>query len=273
MSRIAEAFAACRSRGELALVPYLTGGYPDPAETVDLLEVVVDAGADVIELGVPFSDPVGDGPVIQRANQVSQAAGTTTAGVLDQVAQLRARGVCTPVALMGYFNPFLRYGAKAFVADAVAAGVDGLIIPDLPPTGGSLVADWRTEVAAAHLDMVGFVAPDSQPTRLEQAGAMTGGFLYCLAANGVTGARDELDPGLIDYLARVRRATDAPTAVGFGIARPDQVAALRGHTDGAIVGSALIRTIDAAPAPGPAGRRAAVHRFVSEMKAAGRWVP
>ncbi|MBB5157222.1 tryptophan synthase subunit alpha [Saccharopolyspora phatthalungensis] len=267
MSRIAEAFATARSRGELALVPYLTSGYPNTTETVDLVRAAVDGGADVIEFGVPFSDPMGDGRVIQEASQVALAGGMTLTGTLEQVSATRAAGVTTPIALMGYLNPFLRYGVKQLFADAAEAGVDGFIVPDLPPDAAGFTEKWIEQATASGVDLVFFAAPGSSPQRLAAAGAATGGFLYCLATDGVTGAREDLDERLPAYLARVRAATDAALAVGFGISHPRHVAALRGLTDGVIVGSALLREI--AATGNAEGRRAAVTRLVGELKAAG----
>lgn len=267
MSKIAEAFDAARGRGELAIVPYLTSGYPNAEETVDLVRAAVDGGADVVEFGVPFSDPMGDGRVIQEASQVALAGGMTLAGTLKKVAAARAAGVTTPIALMGYLNPFLRYGLKKLFADAAEAGVDGLIVPDLPPDAPGFTEQWIEQATASGIDLVFFAAPGSSPERLAAAGSTTGGFLYCLATDGVTGAREDLDDRLPAYLARVRATTDAPVAVGFGISQPRHVAALRELADGVIVGSALLREV--AAAGNAAERRAAVTRLVGDLKAAG----
>jgi tryptophan synthase alpha chain len=268
MSRIAEAFAAAGSRAELALVPYLTAGYPTADETVGLVEAAVTGGADVIEFGVPFSDPMGDGAVIQHAGHAALSAGMTLAGTLEQVALCRAAGVRTPIALMGYLNPFLRYGVKQLFADAAEVGVDGLIVPDLPPDVARFTDEWLGHSKAAGVDLVFFASPGSSPERLVASGAATSGFLYCMATDGVTGARENLDDRLPTYLGRVRAATSAPIAVGFGISRPRHVAALKGLADGVIVGSALLREVGAAASPGD--RRAAVTKLVTEFKAAGR---
>ncbi|MFD0412831.1 tryptophan synthase subunit alpha [Streptomyces sp. NPDC127108] len=268
MSRIAEAFAANRASGSLTLIAYLTSGYPTVDETVGLVEAAVAGGADVIEFGVPFSDPMGDGPVIQHSGQVSLDAGMTTAGTLSQVAAARAAGIRAPIALMGYLNPFLRYGVKRLFADAAEAGVDGLIVPDLPPDQSEFTDMWLESARVSGVDLVFFASPGSSPARLAAAGAATSGFLYCLATDGVTGAREELDDRLPAYLSRVRAETSAPVAVGFGISRAEHVAALRGLADGVIVGSALLREVGAAQ--DPAARRAAVTRLLRELKAAGR---
>ncbi|HEU4425653.1 MAG TPA: tryptophan synthase subunit alpha [Pilimelia sp.] len=265
MSRIADGFAAASATGETALVAYLTAGYPHPDETVGLVRAAVTAGADLIELGVPFSDPMGDGPVIQESSRVALTAGTTLDTVLRLVAEIRREGVVVPVALMGYYNPFLRYGLKRLVEDATAAGVDGLVVPDLP----AHQADELLDLAGRDgLDTVFFAAPGSRPERVAYTASRASGFLYCLATDGVTGMRDDLDPRLLEFLARVRAATALPLAVGFGISTPAHVRALRGHADGVIVGSALVRTM--ADASGPQARRAAVAKVVADLKAATR---
>jgi tryptophan synthase alpha chain len=265
MSRIADAFAVAAARDQTALIPYLTAGYPSLDETVGLVGAAVEAGADIVELGVPFSDPMGDGPVIQASTQAALRAGTTTTRVLQLVAAARAEGIDTPIALMGYCNPFLRYGLKRLCEDARAVGVDGLIVPDLP---AHLADDWMANAAPAGLDMIFFAAPGSPLERLRFTAGRAGGFLYCIATDGVTGARDTLDPRLMDFLARVRSITSLPLAVGFGISQPAQVARLHGHADGVIVGSALLRRM--AAAPDPAGRIAATIDLLGELKAACR---
>ncbi|MGH8897248.1 MAG: tryptophan synthase subunit alpha [Egibacteraceae bacterium] len=265
MSRIDEAFAAAAACGETALVAYLTGGYPTPDETVGLIRAAADAGADVIEAGVPFSDPMGDGPIIQESSRAALRAGTTTAAVLRLIAEAREAGVTVPVALMGYYNPFLRYGLERLVEDAHAAGVDGLVVPDLPAHQAD---DLIGYAAGVDLSMVFFAAPGSRTERVRYTAARASGFLYCLATDGVTGVRDHLDPRLLDFLARVRGVTALPLAVGFGISTPDHVRALHGSADGVIVGSALLRSIVAAP--DAAGRVAATAALVTELKAATR---
>jgi tryptophan synthase alpha chain len=265
MSRLDDVFARTAADGELALVAYLTAGYPALEETVGLVAAAVDAGADVIELGVPFSDPMGDGAVIQASSDAALAAGMTVARALETVAEIRRAGIAVPIALMGYCNPFLRYGVERLFQDAAAAGVDAFVVPDLPPHEAD---DWLEAAAARALDLVFFAAPGSRPERLAYSGARAGGFLYCLATAGVTGERKDLDPGLLGYLARVREATDVPLAVGFGISSAAHVRALRGHADGVIVGSAIVRRIG--EGRDPAERRTAVRTLVSELKTACR---
>ncbi|AUG80408.1 hypothetical protein CFP65_5714 [Kitasatospora sp. MMS16-BH015] len=266
MERLEKTFARLAEKGETALVAYLTGGYPSLAETGPLIEAVCAAGADVIELGVPFSDPLGDGPVIQATTQAALDRGATAAAVLDIVAGARENGVEVPIMLMGYCNPFLRYGLDQLYADAGAAGADGFIVPDLPAHEAD---GWLTAAQSQDLAQVFFSAPGSSPERLRATAERSRGFLYALAANGVTGVRDELSPGIDDYLARVREAAGAlPVCVGFGLSRPEHVRALRGKAAGVIVGSALLTAIGGADTP--AGRIHAASSLIGELKAACR---
>ncbi|MDH6225214.1 MULTISPECIES: tryptophan synthase subunit alpha [Streptomyces] len=265
MKRLEQTFTDNRVKEETTLVAYITSGYPSLGETVGLIRAAVDAGADVIELGVPFSDPLGDGPVIQATGQAALDTGTTTAATIDVVAEARAAGVEAPIVLMGYCNPFLRYGLTQLYDDARTAGADGFVVPDLPVGEGG---PWLERARAADLGQSFFAAPGSSPERIAAASAASRGFLYVLAANGVTGVRDELDPGIDAYLERVRSAGDTPMAVGFGISRPEHVKALHGRTDGVIVGSALLRAVG--EARDAAGRRRAVTELVSSLKAATR---
>jgi len=264
MDRIEKAFRALRP-GELALVTYLTAGYPTIEESVALVEAAATAGADVIELGVPFSDPLGDGPVIQAASQVARKAGFTTADALEIVEKVRATGVEVPIVLMGYCNPFLRYGLDRLYRDAKHAGVDGFVVPDLPAHDAE---SWIVQAELHDLGQAFFACPGSSPERLVLTASRSRGFLYVLADNGVTGVREHLADGLSDYLQRVRTAASTPIAVGFGISRPEHIAALRGKADGVIVGSALIARIGAAATP--AERIAVTSEFVGELRAACR---
>ncbi|MFH9816561.1 tryptophan synthase subunit alpha [Streptomyces sp. NPDC017230] len=265
MKRLEQTFGDNRAKQETTLVAYLTSGYPSLGETVGLMRAAQDAGADVIELGVPFSDPLGDGPVIQAAGQAALDTGTTTAATLDLVAEARAGGIEVPIMLMGYCNPFLRYGLTQLYDDARSAGADGFVVPDLPVGEG---AEWLAHAEATGLGQAFFTAPGSSAERVAAAAAASRGFVYVLAANGVTGVRSELASGIDSYLERVRGAGDTPIAVGFGISRPEHVAALHGKTDGVIVGSALLQAIGAAR--DAAGRRRATTDLVSSLKAATR---
>ncbi|WP_405583464.1 tryptophan synthase subunit alpha [Streptomyces sp. NBC_01190] len=266
MNRLEKTFARLAERDETALVAYLTGGWPNMAEVGTLIEAVCSAGADIVELGVPFSDPLGDGPVIQATTQAALAGGTTAAAVLEVVDCARNAGVEAPIMLMGYCNPFLRYGLEQLYEHAAASGADGFIVPDLPPHEAD---EWLAAAETHDLGQVFFSAPGSGKERLQTAADRSRGFLYALAANGVTGVRAELDPGIDQYLERVTSAAgDLPVCVGFGISRPEHVRSLRGKADGVIVGSALLNAIKEADSP--SGRVLAAAELIGDLKAACR---
>ncbi|MFQ5614224.1 MAG: tryptophan synthase subunit alpha, partial [Anaerolineae bacterium] len=225
-----------------AFMPYTVLGYPTPQATFSIVRSLVEAGADLLELGIPFSDPLADGPTIQAATRQALAQGMTVTRCIEMVVALRAGGVETPALLMGYFNPILAYGLERFVADSAAAGVDGFIIPDLPPDATQ--ADELEATCRAHsLALVFLLAPTSTPERIALVAAKARGFLYLVSLAGVTGAREALPPGLAAFVRRVRAATSQPLAVGFGIGTAAQARAV-GHAagaDGVIVGSALVQ--------------------------------
>lgn len=239
-SVIARCFAERRAGGRAALVPYVTCGFPGPDATLPLLEALVDAGADVLELGVPFSDPLADGPTIQRASFVSLEGGTTVRSTLETLKAFRARHD-TPVVLFTYLNPVLRYGAAAFCRDAAAAGANGLLLTDLPAG-----ADPETEqaVEAAGLDLIRLLAPTTSPGRIREVAERGRGFLYYISRTGVTGARTELREELGAEVAAIREVTELPVAVGFGISTPAQAATVAAVADGVVVGSALVRRLE-----------------------------
>jgi len=265
MSRLEDVFARTAATGELALVAYLTAGYPTPAETVGLVAAAVDAGADVIELGVPFSDPMGDGPALQASNTAAIAAGMTVGRALEAVAEVRRAGIAVPIALRGFCNPFLHYGVERLLDDAVAAGVDAFVVPDLPANEAD---EWVEAAAARGLDLVFFTGPDSRPERRAYSAARASGFLHCLAPAAVTGTREDLDPRLLGYLSDARKATDLPLAVDVEGSSPERLRALRGHADGVVVGSAIVSRIG--EEQDSDARRSAVHTLVSELKTACR---
>lgn len=240
MSRIAERFRACRAAGRTALIPYITGGDPAPARTAELMHALVAGGADIIEIGVPFSDPMADGPVIQEACARALAAGTTPEGLLDVVAQFRADDPDTPVVFMGYANTMEAMGYERFAERAAEAGVDGLLTVDLPPEeGGELPA-----IAARHgLDLIHLIAPNTSDQRLERVCASAGGFLYAVALKGVTGAANLDTDAVSERVEGLRRWTDLPIAVGFGVRDARSAGALAPAADGVVVGSALVRMI------------------------------
>ena len=261
-SRIPAAFAAAKLAGRTALMPFVTAGYPDLATTERLLPALVEGGADLIEIGVPFSDPLADGATVQRASQAALANGVRLTDCLDLARTARTKhGVTVPLILMGYYNPILRYGVERFAADAAAAGVDGLIVPDLPTEE----SDELSAACRAHgRDLIFLVAPTSTERRLTEVAERASGFVYCVAVTGITGARTALAAGLADYIARVRRHTDLPLAIGFGISTAAHVRAAGALTEGVVVASALIDHLDTFP---PDAQPAAATAFVRGLRA------
>ncbi len=243
MNRIDHTFQELRPTGRLALIAYLTAGYPTLKDTPALVEAVAGAGADMIELGFPFSDPLADGPTIQAASQAALKQGVTVARALEAAAAARRR-TAAPLLVMSYLNPVLAFGVEPFCRQAAQAGVDGLIIPDLPPEEA---AELRGAAAQAGLDLIFFVAPTSTPARIRAAAKAATGFIYCVALTGVTGARDQLDPAVLPLVRSVKAETSLPVVVGFGLSRPAHLQALRGVADGAIVASALLDAIRLEP--------------------------
>jgi len=249
-------------RGERPLViPYLTSGYPDPAETLDLLFALAEGGADAIELGMPFSDPLADGPVIQHASQVALEAGTRTAWILETAAAFRARSA-VPLILFGYVNPVLACGAEKLFREAAAAGVDGLILPDLPPEEAGTLHGAALE---AGLSWIFLAAPTSSDARLARIDAASTHLNYCVSVAGVTGARDMLPETLAAYLRRAAGRMKKPFVVGFGISRSSQVRQVIPPAAGVVVGSALLRALDEERDAG--ARRARAVRFLRELRA------
>jgi tryptophan synthase alpha chain len=245
LQAINQAFANARSAGRAALMPYHTLGYPTQELSLDIIEAAARAGADLIELGVPFSDPLADGPTIQRSTQIALEQGMTLERSLEMVSELRHRGVQIPLLLMSYTNLLLSHGFERLAAEAAAAGANGFIVPDLPmEEAGELEAACQ----AHHLALVYMLAPTSTPERMAAIAARSQGFIYLVSLTGVTGARQELPMNLGDFIARVRQATPIPLAVGFGIATPEQAAAVGKLADGVIVGSAFIHAVDQDPA-------------------------
>jgi tryptophan synthase alpha chain len=246
-----------RDAGRAALIPYLTAGFPTAAASLEALQRVVAAGADFVEVGVPFSDPLADGPTIQRSSEVALAQGMTLAGVLDLV---RRAALPVPVVLMTYVNPVLAYGAARLLADAAAAGVSGLLLTDVPAGADAAL---EAAVAASRLDLIRLVAPTTPPERLQQAAGGGGGFVYLISRLGVTGARARVPDDLGAQVARVRAATTLPVAVGFGISTAAQVRETARLADGVVVGSALVEALGAG---GPVG----AERLVRELAQAAR---
>jgi tryptophan synthase alpha chain len=261
MGRIAERFASLRARGERALVPFLTAGDPDLASTQSLVLALAQAGADLIEIGIPFSDPLGDGPVIQRASERALRSGTSLRRVLELVKTLRPQ-LEIPLVLMGYTNPILAMGEASFAEAAAAVGVDGVIVVDLPPEEGE---ELLAALGRAGVDPVLLAAPTTQPQRLAMLAERTRGFLYYVSLTGVTGARSQLAGGIEESVRRIRATSQVPVCVGFGVSTPEHAREVGRFADGVAVGSALIEVIQRAGS-GPAALDAAAH-FVADLKA------
>jgi tryptophan synthase alpha chain len=258
-SRIGAAFAKAKAEGRTALLPFVTAGYPDMATCEAIVPALVRGGADLVEIGVPFSDPLADGTTIQRTSQIALDNGTRLVDCIALARRLReAHGLTVPLILMGYYNPFLRYGLERCVEECAAAAVDGFIVPDLPAEE----SDEFGEVCRRHgRDLIFLVAPTSTEARLRAVAARASGFVYCVSLTGVTGARDHLSDELPAYIGRVRAATEGrlPLAIGFGISTAEHVRRVGEVADGAIVASALINHLDRfAPAEQPAQAEAFV---------------
>lgn len=264
MSAIAERFAHARTSGEAMLVAYVTAGDPDLAQSADVLRALDAAGADIIEVGVPFSDPVADGPAIQRAVERALAAGGTLSRSLDLIEAVKS-DIKAPVVLFTYVNPVLRMGLEAFIGRAAAVGVDGVLLLDLPIEES---AAMRTALDQRGIDQVFLVSPTTTDERLKEAGRLGRGFLYAISRLGVTGARDTVAGSAAPLVARIRQVTSLPVALGFGISRPEHVAEVTAFADAAVVGSAIVQVIEQSAA---SGRAAApeVERFVRWLKTNG----
>ncbi len=269
--RLARALASGRRDGRPLLIPFVTFGYPALNATVPLVTAIAAAGADIIEIGVPFSDPLADGPTIQRASERALANGASLARTLDAVRALRAQPSTRelPLVLMGYCNPILRYGLSSFLDDAIAAGVDGLIVPDLPPEEAS---EYREGCLQRGLAAVFLVAPNAPDDRIRLVDELSTHFSYCVSVTGVTGARGDVHERTVDFLRRVRRLAQKPFVVGFGIKAPAHVRALGPHADGVVVGSALLEVIDGAWDRRPDAGREEANDFGACAAAAGEMI-
>jgi tryptophan synthase alpha chain len=261
MGRISERFAALRARGERALIPFVTAGDPDLGVTEAVLPALAAAGADLIELGVPFSDPVAEGPTIQRSSERALAAGATLRRILVLVQALRPR-LDVPIVLMGYGNNLLSMGPAGFADAARKAGVDGVIAVDVP---FEEEPELFEHLEASGVDAILLAAPTTTEARLAEIARRTRGFLYYVSLTGVTGARSELPPGLVESLERIRRVSDVPVCVGFGVSTPEQAAFIARHADGVVVGSALVDRMAAAGSR--EGAVTAAAEFVAALKA------
>ncbi len=248
-TRISRRFAGLRASGELGLVAYIAAGDPSLDATLKFVLSLAEAGADVIELGVPFSDPLADGPTIQRASERALKSGTTLGGVIDLVRRIRQSSQ-VPLVLFSYYNPILQMGLEKFARAASEAGADGVLATDLTPEES---ADYRRILAAHHLDTIFLGAPTSTDERLAKIAGVSSGFLYLISRTGVTGAKDTLPDDLPALIRRARAVTQLPIAVGFGISLPGHVSVLGGLADAAVVGSALVSEIENAKSVEAAG--------------------
>jgi tryptophan synthase alpha chain len=259
MNRIDETFKELQGK-RAALMPYLPLGYPTLPVSRELIKAAQDAGADILELGVPFSDPLADGPVVQHATQVALENGMNLTKCLDMVQYVRSQGVTIPLVFMGYYNPILKYDIKKFARDAFEVGVDGLIVPDLPPEEAE---DLEKEAHAQDLHIIFLAAPTSDKERLRRIAKETRGFLYLVSLTGVTGQRDALPEGLEDFVERAREVTSKPVCVGFGISNVESAKRVGDIADGVIVGSALVAKIE-----DPQTAVTNAQEFVSQLRAA-----
>jgi tryptophan synthase alpha chain len=258
LARIADLFASDHA----ALMPYFPLGFPDAVTSLDVITAMSKAGADAFEIGLSFSDPLADGPVIQHATQVALENGITVKRSLEMIAELRSRGVAQPFLVMGYCNPILAYGLERFVDEAAAAGANGFIIPDLPPEE----ADDLDRLCWEHrLGLIYFLAPTSTAGRLKLVAEKARGFIYLVSLTGVTGARTQLSDRLGEFVKQVRHATSTPIAIGFGVSTPEQASEVSCLADGVIVGSAVVQIVDRAEDK----PQAAAH-FIHELKAGMR---
>lgn len=266
MSRIADRFATLRVKGEGALVVFITAGDPSLKTTEKLIPALAEAGADIIEIGIPFSDPLADGPTIQASTFRALQQGVTPARVLETIARVRAR-TDVPLVTMTYFNPVWQMGVERFAQQAVQGGVDGVIMTDMPPDEAD---EWYSVARQHGLDTIFLIAPTSTPERMGRVAQMSSGFVYCVSRTGVTGARDDLPEEVPAMLKAMRALTDLPLCVGFGISRPEHVRAVCRLADGAVVGSAVVSLIAREAVQGEQVLLDSVCRFVQDLKDATR---
>lgn len=258
-NRLDAAFEQASEERRAALIPYLTAGFPDPDRFVDLAAAILGAGADALEIGIPFSDPLLDGPAIQRSQQAALDAGITPSDCLRFAAQINRR-TAKPLLFMGAYNPILAYGLERFARGAADSGISGLIVPDLPLEEQG---DLRTECERHELHFIEMAAPTSTPERLAQTAAVASGFVYGVSVAGVTGARASVRDTAAPLVERIRTVTRVPVAVGFGIAGPDQAREVAAFADGVIVGSALITLLADTPRE---QRLPAATAFISDLR-------
>ena len=252
MNRIENAF-----QNKPIFMPYFPLGYPDLETSIDVIEVLAKNGADLIEVGLSFSDPLADGPVIQQATQIALEKGITVRKSLEGMKELRTRGVDIPLVLMGYYNPMLAYGLEKFVCDAVEAGADGFIIPDLPMEESDEFESILVGTGCPSLPLIRMLAPTTPNDRMESIARNAKGFIYLVSVTGVTGERKAISEGLAELIARVREHTSAPVCVGFGIGTPQQAKEVGKMADGVIVGTACVKIVGRSETPVDAAKRLA----------------
>jgi tryptophan synthase alpha chain len=237
MSRIGKKFSAVVKAGKKAFIPYIMAGDPNLARTAELIGILEDCGADIIELGVPFSDPLADGPTIQKAAQRALSEGVTLHKVIDLVSDVRKR-TQTPIVLMTYYNPIFHYGEERFVRDASAAGADGIIVPDLPPEEAGNILSFSRK---SDFDIIFLVAPTSTEDRVGRVAKSSRGFIYYVSITGITGSKLSMDPSIASHVSKIRSMSGKPVAVGFGISTPEEASEVARFADGVIVGSAIVK--------------------------------
>lgn len=262
MSRIQKVFTALKEQQRKALVPFITAGDPAPGMTLDFMHALVAGGADVIELGVPFSDPMADGPVIQRASERALAQGMTLKHCIELVSQFRQTNQTTPIVLMGYANPIERLGTQNFVKLAKAAGVDGVLVVDYPPEE---CEDFALACAQAEIDPIFLLAPTSSVERIAQVGALAKGYIYYVSLKGVTGAANLNTQEVASIIPQIRAATTVPIAVGFGVRDAASAVAVSQTADGVVIGSKIVQLLEEAD---PAKRVQLLQSFISEIREA-----
>jgi tryptophan synthase alpha chain len=262
MSKIAKVFADLKAQGRKGLVPFITAGDPDPAATLDLLHALVRGGADVIELGVPFSDPMADGPVIQRASERALAHGMSLKGCLTVVQEFRKTNTHTPVVLMGYANPIEHMGAETFVQSAKASGVDGVLVVDYPPEE---CEDFAQKCKAAGIDPIFLLAPTSAKERIDQVAKVAAGYIYYVSLKGVTGSANLDTQAVASIIPQIRAVSEVPIAVGFGIRDAASAVAIGQTADAVIIGSRIVQLLEETA---PADRVQSLERFLRDIREA-----
>ncbi len=243
-NRIDATLAALRAEGRSALAPFVTVGYPDLKTSEEMAKSILESGGDMLELGIPFSDPLADGPTVQMTSFRALENGVNLQMALDSLRTLRARGVTSPLIFMGYLNPFLNHGMEKFAREASDAGMDGIIIPDLPPEEAP---PYQAILESQGIYLIPLLAPTSTEARIEQACKQARGFIYCVSVTGVTGARSELSNSVEGLARRIRKYSDLPILVGFGVSRQEHVENIARFADGAIVASAMLDSVNRAP--------------------------